>query len=217
MLKRLLRAPSPSLAVSIAALVLAAGAGTFAFAALTSKDVKRIATNAAKQQVKLHAQAPLKGDCQPANAAGLPTGIEAIAKNGSVTCGRGSVTPLTLSISAGGAHQLQAGDLQITDFCRDPTVNDTKIEFKNLGAAGSLNYGYIDGVNNDHANGTAMPATATVDIPFNGGGRIEGQFIYSTFDNATSEGQETTVSLHAVDNVSSCEVSGTVQTSTYHD
>jgi len=215
--KKLLRIPSPSLVISVVAMVLAAGAGSFAIAALSGKDVKRIATKAAKLQVKKSAQAPLKANCRDLGIGGLPSGISAIAKDGSVTCTRGSVTALNLGAPAGGSTQTQVGDLGITDICRNPSATITKMEFTNVGAnGGSLNWGYIDAGNTAHASGTSLPGSALQDIDF-ASGRIEGQFIFSTFDNATSEGQKTTVSLHAVDLGSSCDVAGTVQTARFHD
>ena len=39
------RRPSPALVISVIALIVAVGGGTFAFAALTTKKVKKIATN----------------------------------------------------------------------------------------------------------------------------------------------------------------------------
>ena len=57
MLKRARQLPSPALAISVIALIVAVGGGSFAIAALTNSQVKRIAKKEAKKVAPRSAQA----------------------------------------------------------------------------------------------------------------------------------------------------------------
>jgi hypothetical protein len=245
MLSTIRRLPSPALVISAIALLVAVGGGSYAIASLNSGTVKKIATRAAKKQIRLKAprlsvkhagtadnatnattstdssqlggqppsayQSRVGGSC-PSSA------ITSIGADGSTTCAHGAVLPLHIGSVAGGTTILaDIGVLGLQDVCRHPNPSDTRIVFTNNGSSGaSLNWVYAQNSSVFQVSGTSVApnGTATFDFP---SGRIEGQFIFSYFDNTTFDGQETTVSLHAVDLTTSCEVTGTAQTATFHD
>lgn len=127
--------------------------------------------------------------------------IEAIGQDGSVLCHEATL-PISLDQGAGDpvdAVQLGTG-LLLQSVCHDGA--QVKVVFLNNGATtGSLNwFASVGGAAS--ADGVAIPANGSKSFLYDGS-RVEGQFIYSIGLHVT------TVSLHAYDATSSCEIRGT--------
>jgi hypothetical protein len=102
--------------------------------------------------------------------------------------------------------QVISQNLSIYTSCFTPAAGGTKfVRFTNRSqATATLNWFFSNG-STVAANGTFLGPGSERDFGF-GGGRIEGQFIFST------PGEMITVNLHTFDAGDRCEVHGTAQT-----
>lgn len=141
-------------------------------------------------------QRALEGSCSASGA------IHAIGSGGSVTC----VQPVQAisAVPAAGANVFTdlGHGVRVATICHDGGA--VIVAIQNVGSDGAtLNWLYSDGTT-VRATGVALASNTHSEFPFLGT-RIEGQFIF-----ANGAGN-TTISLHAFDGTTFCEVRGTAQ------
>jgi len=135
--------------------------------------------------------------------AALPSTTEAQPLPPFPPIGAGTVTAITAIPTAGNNVFTSVGHgLQVATICHDGGA--VLIAFQNVGSeAATLNFLFSDG-STLSASGVILAPGREFDAAFNNK-RIEGQFIF-----ANSAGN-TTVSLHAFDGTTFCEIRGTAQ------
>jgi hypothetical protein len=134
------------------------------------------------------------------------TAVSSINQAGGVGCASGVVVPIDLNVAAGSLTKLQVGALEMDFECHHGAGSFVDVDFVNTAATqASLNWFYW-AETTPTADGVGLgPGADSGGIGF-AGGRIEGQFIYSVHNQ-----EQTTVSLHAVDLTSSCEINGAAE------
>ena len=132
-----------------------------------------------------------------------PESISTIDQQGNVTCNTTVVKPVQHTFGPAQSLAFNLGNgLQLLVTCHDG--GNTELHFQNLltGAA-HLSWFYGTGTNASSAGSETIGQSAEKAITYSAG-KVEGQFIWSI-----GEGVDT-LTLHAIDNTTSCEVAGTV-------
>jgi hypothetical protein len=132
--------------------------------------------------------------------------VTSINQDGSVNCASPVVVPIDAILANPGASRMFVGDLEL-DFNCNVQGTGTNVLFlnDNTTSQATLNWFYWN-LSASTAGGQAMPAGGGGSVFGFSGGRIDGQFIYSIHNQ-----EQITVNLHAIDQSSSCEISGTAE------